>query len=184
MTMTIVPLYAGLLGLLYLFLAANVIRTRRALSVGLGDGGHTILERRIRAHGNCGEYAPIALVLYWATEETVYVPPRPPEVTYITTFAEGRSDQEIIASNEANQARNDQLRAAQEEIEEQKREMYRALGRATGIDVDAMEAQIEADRAREVKLALFTSARQVAQNAKKAQFATGGLCKTSTVAAF
>lgn len=93
--------------------------------------------------------APIALVLYWATEETVYVPPRPPEVTYITTFAEGRSDQEIIASNEANQARNDELRAAQEEIEEQKREMYRALGRATGIDVDAMEAQIEADRARE-----------------------------------
>jgi hypothetical protein len=93
--------------------------------------------------------APIALVLYWATEETVYVPPRPPEVTYITTFAEGRSDSEIMASNEANQARNDEIRAQIEELEEQKREMYRALGRATGIDVDAMEAQIEADRARE-----------------------------------
>ena len=92
---------------------------------------------------------PIALVLYWATEETVYVPPRPPEVTYITTFAEGRTDEEIMASNEANQARNDEIRAQIEELEEQKRDMYRALGRATGIDVDAMEAQIEEDRARE-----------------------------------
>jgi len=92
---------------------------------------------------------PIALVLYWATEETVYVPPRPPDVTYITSFAEGRSDAEIMASNEANQARNDEIRARIEELEEQKREMYRTLGRATGIDVDAMEAQIEADRASE-----------------------------------
>jgi hypothetical protein len=104
--------------------------------------------------------APIALVLYWATEETVYVPPRPPEVTYITTFAEGRTDAEIIASNEANQARNNKIRAQIEELEERKREMYRELGRATGIDVDAMEAQIEADRAREEarKAALRNSA--------------------------
>ena len=92
---------------------------------------------------------PIALVLYWATEETVYVPPRPPEVTYITSFAEGRSDAEIIASNKANQARNDEIRAEIEALEERKREMYRTLGRATGIDVDAMEAQIEEDRVRE-----------------------------------
>jgi len=104
--------------------------------------------------------APIALVLYWATEETVYVPPRPPEVTYITTFADGRTDAEIMASNEANQARNDEIRAQIEELEEQKRDMYRALGRATGIDVDAMEAEIEADRARE------EAARESARNAR------------------
>ena len=90
---------------------------------------------------------PIALVLYWATEETVYVPPRPPDVTYITSFAEGRSDAEIMASNASNQARNDEIRAEIEALEEQKREMYRTLGRATGIDVDAMEAQIEEERA-------------------------------------
>lgn len=61
--MTIVALYAGLLGLLYLPLAANVIRIRRADSISLGDGGNTLLERRIRAHGNFAEYVPIALIL-------------------------------------------------------------------------------------------------------------------------
>lgn len=61
--MTIVPLYAGILGLLYLYLAANVIRIRRADSISLGDGGNALLERRIRAHGNFAEYAPIALVM-------------------------------------------------------------------------------------------------------------------------
>lgn len=61
--MTIVTLYAGLLGLLYLPLAANVIRIRRADRISLGDGGNTLLERRIRAHGNFAEYVPIALIL-------------------------------------------------------------------------------------------------------------------------
>ncbi len=61
--MTIVALYAGILGLLYLPLAANVIRIRRADSISLGDGGNALLERRIRAHGNFAEYVPIALIL-------------------------------------------------------------------------------------------------------------------------
>ncbi len=61
--MTIVTLYAGLLGLLYLPLAANVIRIRRADRISLGDGGNSLLERRIRAHGNFAEYVPITLIL-------------------------------------------------------------------------------------------------------------------------
>lgn len=61
--MTITALYAGILGLLYLPLAANVIRIRRSDSISLGDGGNPLLERRIRAHGNFAEYAPIALIL-------------------------------------------------------------------------------------------------------------------------
>jgi uncharacterized membrane protein YecN with MAPEG domain len=61
--MTIVTLYAGLLGLLYLPLAANVIRIRRADRISLGDGGNALLERRVRAHGNFAEYVPIALIL-------------------------------------------------------------------------------------------------------------------------
>jgi len=61
--MIIVTLYAGLLGLLYLPLAANVIRIRRADRISLGDGGNRLLERRIRAHGNFAEYVPIALIL-------------------------------------------------------------------------------------------------------------------------
>lgn len=92
---------------------------------------------------------PMLLVLWWATDETVIGPPARPEVTYITSFAPDRSDEEIMASNLENQQRNDELRAQIEEIEERKREMYRELGRATGIDVDAMEEEIEAERARE-----------------------------------
>jgi uncharacterized protein len=61
--MHITAFYAGILCLLYLALAANVIRTRRALQVGLGDGGQLVLQRRIRAHGNFAEYVPLALLL-------------------------------------------------------------------------------------------------------------------------
>ena len=92
-------------------------------------------------------FLPLALILWWATEETILVPPAPPEVTYITSYAPDRSDEEIAASNEANQRRKDELRAEREEIEKRKRQMYRDLGRATGVDVDAMEARIEAERA-------------------------------------
>ena len=61
--MMITAFFAGLLGLGYILLTANVIRTRRTASVSLGDGGDELLTRRIRAHGNFAEYAPIALIL-------------------------------------------------------------------------------------------------------------------------
>ena len=96
---------------------------------------------------------PVLAIMYWVTSEEVFVPPAPPEVTYITSFAPDRSDAEISASNEANQRRQDALQAEIDAIEERKRQMYRELGRATGIDVDAMEAEIEAERAREAEAA-------------------------------
>jgi hypothetical protein len=76
-------------------------------------------------------------------------PPRPPEVTIITSWPEGRSDAEIIASNIANQKRNDRLAAAQARREEEVRQMYRTIGRMSGMDVDAIEQQAAADRAAE-----------------------------------
>lgn len=94
---------------------------------------------------------PFAVIFYWAAGEEVYLPPERPTVTYITSFAPDRSEAEIIASNLANQAKKDELRTQQEEFAAKKREMYRTLGRATGLDVDAMEEQIEADKAREAK---------------------------------
>ena len=71
-----------------------------------------------------------------------YVPPPRPQVTYITSFAPDRTQEEIIASNIANQQRQDELRAERERRIERRKELYRALGRATGLDVDAMEAEI------------------------------------------
>lgn len=56
-------LYASLLGLLFLALSVHVVRGRGAFRVNLGDGGHAVLNRRIRAHANFVEYVPILLIL-------------------------------------------------------------------------------------------------------------------------
>jgi len=77
------------------------------------------------------------------------VPPRPPEITWITTYAPGRTDAEITASNLLNQRRKDELAARLAAREERRKELYRALGRATGVDVDAMEAEIAREKAAE-----------------------------------
>lgn len=88
-------------------------------------------------------------LLYSFTRERVRIPTRPPEVTYISTFASGRNEAEIVASNLANQKRQDALRAEQAAREEKAKDAYRALGRATGLDVDAMEREIKRDEARQ-----------------------------------
>lgn len=86
-------------------------------------------------------------LLYQFTRERVRIPSRPPEVTYISTFQPGRTDAQIAASNRANQQEQDKLRAEQAVREEKAKDAYRALGRATGLDVDAMEREIARDRA-------------------------------------
>ena len=78
-------------------------------------------------------------------------PPTRPEVMLISTFDGARTQGEIIATNCANQELKDALQARLEENAERKREMYKALGRATFIDVDAVEAEAEAERAAEVE---------------------------------
>lgn len=81
--------------------------------------------------------------------ESERIRPQPPEVTWITTFAEGRSDDEIVASNLENQRRKERLAAEAAERAERRKQAYKALGRATGLDVDAMEAEAERERAAE-----------------------------------
>jgi hypothetical protein len=69
--------------------------------------------------------------------------PRRPDVTYISTFAPGRTDAEIAASNLAHQKRKEELEAQRLAREEERKERARILGRATGIDVDALEEQMK-----------------------------------------
>lgn len=66
--MSIVSLYAGILGLWLIVLSMRVIAVRRGEGASLGDGGDEKLHRRIRAQGNLTEYAPIALLLLFALE--------------------------------------------------------------------------------------------------------------------
>ena len=70
------------------------------------------------------------------------IEPRSPDITYITSFAPDRTDEEIIASNIANQEKQDALRAEEEERAKLRKDLYRALGQATGIDTDEMEREI------------------------------------------
>ncbi len=60
---TVTPIYASLVALLFVLLSLRVIVARRQSSVPLGDGGDPILLRRLRAHGNFAEYAPLVIVL-------------------------------------------------------------------------------------------------------------------------
>ena len=63
MTLTVTPLYAGLIGLLFIYLSLRVIKVRRGAKISHGDGGDGALAKRIRVQGNCAEYAPFALLL-------------------------------------------------------------------------------------------------------------------------
>ena len=61
-------IYAGLCGLMMVWLAVQTIKTRRANKVRLGDGGVPALQAAIRAHGNFAEYMPIVLILLFLLE--------------------------------------------------------------------------------------------------------------------
>lgn len=106
-------------------------------------------------------------LLYVVMSEKYYLPPERPEVTYISSFAPGRSDDEIIASNLENQKRKEQRQAELDALAERKKEMYRALARASGMDVEAMERKIAEDRAREQ--AAIEARRRAAQTRKAAR---------------
>lgn len=60
---SITAFYGSLLTLLFLVLSFNVIRFRKSLKVGVGDGGEHTLTKVIRVHGNFTEYIPLALIL-------------------------------------------------------------------------------------------------------------------------
>lgn len=64
-------------------------------------------------------FACTAGLLFWIVRENTLVPPEPPKVSFISTFAAGRTDAEIIASNIANQKRKERLAAEQAKRDEE-----------------------------------------------------------------
>jgi hypothetical protein len=85
--------------------------------------------------------------LMW--KEEVRGLPKPPEVTYITVFDPNRTEAEIVASNLENQRRKERLAAEQAKREEDVRNIYKAIGRASGMDVDKIEREAKAEQAAE-----------------------------------
>ena len=57
----VVALYAGLNGLILIWLAVNVGRLRGRLKIGMGDGGDPAMVRAMRGQANFVEYVPFVL---------------------------------------------------------------------------------------------------------------------------
>jgi len=68
MTAPVTAIYASLLGLFIVILAARVVRGRRKEKVGLGDGDSRTLKKLIRCHANAMEYIPIIIILMFILE--------------------------------------------------------------------------------------------------------------------
>lgn len=63
MHVTVTPIFAALLGLIFVFLSIRTVSARRKAQVSLGDGGDEPLQKAIRAHANFIEYVPITLLM-------------------------------------------------------------------------------------------------------------------------
>lgn len=102
---------------------------------------------------------PIIVLIYFLAGERNYKTPDRPQITYISSFEADRSDEEILASNLENQEVKDLREAQREQMEQRKRDLYKALGAAAGMDVEEIDRRGEETRAAEA------AARQAEQDA-------------------
>ena len=68
MSTPITAFYAGLLAFVYIYLSILVIRQRRSLKIGLGDGEDKHFLQLLRAHANFAAYVPMTLILMLLAE--------------------------------------------------------------------------------------------------------------------
>ena len=61
--LSIVPVYAAIFGLMFVYLSVRVIKQRRSAKVSLGDGDNPALRKAIAVHNNFSQYVPFALLL-------------------------------------------------------------------------------------------------------------------------
>ncbi len=115
-------------------------------------------------------------------QEEARGPPRPPHITYITVWDPNRTEAQIIASNIANQRRKERLAAEEAKREDDVRQMYMALGLATGMDVDAIARKAKADQAAQAardKAAAQRATRSTTQAATERQQGAAVVAKPS-----
>ena len=72
--MHIVPLYAAILALLFVFLSIRTIRLRRRLQIAIGYRDDERMLRAMRVHANFAEYVPFGLLLLGFVEMTAANP--------------------------------------------------------------------------------------------------------------
>ena len=61
--LSIVPIYAAIFGLMFIYLSICVIKQRRIAKVSIGDGDNPTLRKVIAVHNNFSQYVPLALLL-------------------------------------------------------------------------------------------------------------------------
>lgn len=64
----VVPLYAAILGLMFIGLSLRTISLRRRYGVAIGDGRNPLLQRAMRVNANFSEYIPLTLLLIYFVE--------------------------------------------------------------------------------------------------------------------
>ncbi len=69
-----------------------------------------------------------------------------PEITYINSWPEDRTAAETKAFIEENQRRKEERAVLQAMADAEAKAFWKALGRASGMDVEAIEAKAEAER--------------------------------------
>ncbi len=66
--MTVTPLYAAVLALMFVALSVRTLRLRRQLRIAVGDRGDEQMLRAMRVHANFSEYVPLSLLLIYMLE--------------------------------------------------------------------------------------------------------------------
>ncbi len=66
--MSVTPLYAAVLALMFVALSVRTLRLRRKLRIAVGDKGDEQMLRAMRVHANFAEYVPLSLLLIYMFE--------------------------------------------------------------------------------------------------------------------
>ena len=86
-------------------------------------------------------------VFYLMTTQEGKAPHLPPKVTYISVFKAHRTDAQIMESNLANQKNKEAWAREMARRDKDVREMYKTIGRMSGIDVDKIAREADAEDA-------------------------------------
>lgn len=70
----IIPIYAGILGLLFAKMSLDTIGARRKHQVSLGVGPNREIENFVSAHANFAAYVPVLLILAYLLEISGHIP--------------------------------------------------------------------------------------------------------------
>lgn len=88
-------------------------------------------------------------VFYLMFTQEGSAPHPPPKVTYISVLKEHRTDAEIAAENTANQAAKESNARELARRDKNVRDLYKTIGRVSGMDVDKIAREADAEEAAE-----------------------------------